>query len=70
VFAFRTGPCVGQRHVEIDAGELGLTLEWLDLRAAHRRLRWYRTPHERAQEMQCVGDAMHAQNDDKMRVSM
>jgi transposase len=38
-------PAFGQRHVEIDAGELGLVLEGLDLRGARRRPRWYPTPH-------------------------
>jgi len=28
----------------VDAGELGLMLEGLDLRGAHRRPRWYRVP--------------------------
>lgn len=37
-------PRVGERHVELDAGELGLMLEGLDLRGARRRLRWYRRP--------------------------
>jgi transposase len=35
---------LGCRHVEIDAGELGLMLEGLDLRGARRRPRWYRLP--------------------------
>ena len=39
-------PAVGQRHVEMDAGELGLLLEGLDLRGAKRRERWRRLPHE------------------------
>jgi hypothetical protein len=34
VFTLRTGPCVGQRPVEIDAGELGLMLEGHLLRSA------------------------------------
>lgn len=38
-------PPAGERHVELDAGELGLMLEGLDLRGARRRLRWYRRPH-------------------------
>lgn len=41
-------PAVGCRHVEIDAGELGLMLEGIDLRGARRRERWRRLPHERA----------------------
>jgi transposase len=39
-------PEVGERHVEMDAGELGLLLEGLDLRGATRRARWRRLPHE------------------------
>jgi transposase len=45
-FELPTRPEVGRRHVEIDAGELGLMLEGLDLRGARRRARWYRSPHE------------------------
>lgn len=37
-------PETGSRHVEVDAGELGLMLEGLDLRGARRRKRWYRSP--------------------------
>jgi len=40
-------PVAGQRHVELDAGELGLMLEGVDLRGARRRERWRRLPHER-----------------------
>jgi transposase len=43
-FAIPTEPACGSRHVEIDAGELGLMLEGLDLRGARRRPRWYRLP--------------------------
>jgi transposase len=43
-FELPTRPAPGQRHVEIDAGELGLILEGLDLRDARRRTRWYRRP--------------------------
>jgi hypothetical protein len=32
-----TQPAIGQRHVELDAGELGLLLEGVDLRGAARR---------------------------------
>jgi transposase len=46
-FQVPTEPAVGQRHVELDAGELGLMLEGLDLRGATRRERWRRLPHER-----------------------
>jgi transposase len=59
-FTLRTEPHIGQRHVEIDAGELGLMLEGLDLRGARRRMRWYRAPHERATEMQRVVHATRA----------
>lgn len=41
-------PVAGCRHVELDAGELGLMLEGVDLRDARRRERWRRLPHERA----------------------
>jgi len=44
-FQIPTRPRAGQRHVEVDAGELGLMLEGLDLRGARRRKRWYRLPH-------------------------
>lgn len=43
-FRLPTAPSVGQRHVELDAGELGLMLEGLDLRGARRQARWYRRP--------------------------
>ena len=39
-------PQAGHRHVELDAGDLGLMLEGVDLRGAHRRERWRRLPHE------------------------
>lgn len=41
-FRVPTEPEPGRRHVEVDAGELGLMLEGLDLRGARRRKRWYR----------------------------
>ena len=41
-FRVPTEPDPGRRHVEVDAGELGLMLEGLDLRGARRRPRWYR----------------------------
>jgi transposase len=41
-FAIPSEPPLGCRHVEVDAGELGLMLEGLDLRGARRRPRWYR----------------------------
>ena len=44
-FRLPTTPAPGQRHVELDAGELGLMLEGLDLRGATRQARWtYRPP--------------------------
>jgi len=45
-FCLPLQPAPGQRHIEIDAGELGLMLEGLDLRGARRRARWYRSPHQ------------------------
>ena len=39
-------PQAGQGHVELDAGDLGLMLEGVDLRGARRRERWRRLPHE------------------------
>lgn len=45
-FELPTQPAPGRRHVEVDAGELGLMLEGLDLRGARRRVRWYRRPHD------------------------
>jgi transposase len=47
-FQIPTAPRLGEQHVEVDAGELGLMLEGLDLRGAHRRERWYRSPHQAA----------------------
>lgn len=47
-FAIARQPRAGERHVELDAGELGLMLEGLDLRGARRRPRWYRSPHSSA----------------------
>jgi transposase len=44
-FHLPTQPEVGDRHVELDAGELGLMLEGVDLRGARRRERWRRLPH-------------------------
>ena len=44
-FHLATQPAAGQRHVELDAGELGLMLEGVDLRGAARRERWRRLPY-------------------------
>jgi transposase len=46
-FTIAAKPGSGKRHVEMDAGELTLMLEGLDLRNARRQKRWYRVPHER-----------------------
>ena len=45
-FRLPVAPRAGQQHVDMDAGELMLMLEGLDLRQARRQRRWYRTPHE------------------------
>ncbi len=45
-FQLPTQPAAGHRHVEVDAGELGLMLEGWDLRGAVRRERWRRLPSE------------------------
>ena len=45
-FRIPSQPRAGQRHVELDAGELGLMLEGLDLRGARRQRRWRRLPHQ------------------------
>lgn len=47
-FRIATEPRIGERHVEVDAGELGLMLEGLDLRGARRQKRWRRMPHDSA----------------------
>jgi len=47
-FRIPTSPAPGQRHVELDSGELGLMLEGLDLRGARRQRRWYRRPGQAA----------------------
>jgi transposase len=47
-FRVATRPRAGERHVELDAGELALLLEGVDLRHARRRPRWYRSPHRAA----------------------
>jgi transposase len=41
-FRIPTAPRIGQRYVELDAGELWLMLEGLDLRGARRQRRWRR----------------------------
>jgi hypothetical protein len=37
-------PVPGHRHIELDAGELALLLEGVDLRGAVRRRWWRRLP--------------------------
>ena len=39
-FHLPTTPALGARHVEIEAAELGLMIEGIDLRGARRRRRW------------------------------
>ena len=46
-FELPTSPRPGDRHVELDSGELGLMLEGLDLRGARRRKRWYQRAEEK-----------------------
>ena len=53
-FHLPTEPAAGQRHVEVDAGELGLMLEGVDLRGAARRERWRRLPHWPAPAAVCA----------------
>lgn len=43
-FSLAMAPAPGHRHVEMDAGELALLLEGIDLRGAVRRDRWRRLP--------------------------
>jgi transposase len=45
-FHLHTQPRFGEQHVEMDAGELTLLLEGLDLRHARRHTRWRRTSRE------------------------
>lgn len=45
-FSLPTEPLLGQTHIEVDAAELGLMLEGIDLKGAIRRARWRRLPHE------------------------
>ena len=39
-FHLPTAPLAGERHIRIEAAELGLMLEGIDLRGARRRKRW------------------------------
>jgi transposase len=43
-FQIPLAPRVGEDHVEIDSGDLGLMLEGIDLRDVRRRERWRRLP--------------------------
>lgn len=43
-FSVSTSPAPGHRHVEMDAGDLALMLEGVDLCGAVRRPRWRRLP--------------------------
>jgi transposase len=43
-FRLTSSPAPGHRHIEMDAGELALLLEGVDLRGATRRTRWRRLP--------------------------
>lgn len=45
-FHLPTQPEAGDAHVELDAGDLALMLEGVDLRDAQRLKRWKRLPHE------------------------
>lgn len=45
-FTLGIEPAAGERHVELDAGDLGLMLEGIDISTARRRARWRRLPHE------------------------
>ncbi|MFN7971281.1 MAG: IS66 family insertion sequence element accessory protein TnpB [Acidobacteriota bacterium] len=49
-FEIPMSPELGADHVEVDAGELGLMLEGIDLREAYRRVRWRRLPHQDASQ--------------------
>lgn len=43
-FTLTSAPTPGHRHIEMDAGELALVLEGVDLRGAVRQPRWRRLP--------------------------
>lgn len=53
-FHLPTAPRAGERHVELDAGDLGLMLEGVDLRGARRRERWRRLPHEQTMSADAI----------------
>jgi transposase len=50
-FRVPTEPELGQRHVEVDAGELGLMLEGLEVRSVRSRTRWYRSASGRTSSL-------------------
>ena len=56
-FTMPMAPPPGQTHVEVDAGELGLMLEGLDLRGASRRKRWYRVDAGPSPTLACAPGA-------------
>ena len=41
-FTLPKAPAIGARHIEVDAAELTMILEGIDLRRATRQRRWYR----------------------------
>lgn len=43
-FSLPSKPAPGHRHIEVDAGDLGLILEGVDLQNVTRRERWRRPP--------------------------
>lgn len=43
-FHFPTEPLLGERHIEIDAGEFAMMLEGIELKGARRRRRYRRLP--------------------------
>jgi len=53
-FCLPTRPRAGEQHVELDAGDLGMMLEGVDLRGAKRRERWRRLPHERGAQVSAL----------------
>lgn len=46
-FAMPAEPLLGQTRIELDAGELALMLEGIDLKETNRRRWWRQVPHER-----------------------
>ena len=58
-FRIPFAPAAGSGHVEVDAGDLALMLEGIDLRDVHRNPRWRRLPHERAASGSGLGRPTH-----------